>query len=114
EGRPEGRPPPRHLSTTENRHMKRGILFSAILAIASLSALMTGYPPTAQRAVLPDLQKGKDNFYIITASSPVDRTMFTGGNTGVFITDAGVVVVDTKLPAYGPDTMAKIRAGTSN
>ena len=38
---------------------------------------------------------------------------FTGGNTGVFITDAGVVVVDTKLAGYGPDILAKIRAVTT-
>jgi cyclase len=93
--------------------MKRGILFGAFLAIASLSAVVTGYQQPASRAVLPDLQKVKDNFYIITASSPVDRSMFTGGNTGVFITDAGVVVVDTKLAGYGSDILAKIRAVTS-
>ena len=74
---------------------------------------MTAYQPSAQRAVLPDLQKVKDNFYIIASSSPVDRSMFTGGNTGVFITDTGVVVVDTKLAGYGPDILAKIRAVTS-
>src|SRR6185503_19192477 len=93
--------------------MKRGILFSAFLAIASLSAVLTGYQQPAQRAVLPEAQKVKDNFYIITASSPVDRSMFTGGNTGVFITDAGVVVVDTKLAGYGSDILAKIRAITN-
>jgi glyoxylase-like metal-dependent hydrolase (beta-lactamase superfamily II) len=38
--------------------------------------------------------------------------MFTGGNTGVFITDTGVVVVDTKLAGYGADILAKIRAVT--
>jgi len=93
--------------------MKRGVLFSAFLVIASLSAVLTGYQQPAQRAAVPDLQKVKDNFYIIAASSPVDRSMFTGGNTGVFITDAGVVVVDTKLAGYGPDILAKIRAVTS-
>ena len=93
--------------------MKRGILFSAFLVIASLSAVLSAYQQSAPRAVLPDLEKVKDNFYIITSSSPVDRSMFTGGNTGVFITDGGVVVVDTKLAGYGPDILAKIRAVTS-
>jgi len=93
--------------------MKRGILFSAFLVVASLSAVLSGYQQPAPRAVLPDLQKVKDNFYIITSSSPVDRSMFTGGNTGVFITDGGVVVVDTKLAGYGSDILAKIRAVTS-
>ena len=93
--------------------MKRGILFSAFLVIASLSAVLSAYQQSAPRAVLPDLEKVKDNFYIITSSSPVDRSMFTGGNTGVFITDGGVVVVDTKLAGYGPDILAKFRAVTS-
>jgi glyoxylase-like metal-dependent hydrolase (beta-lactamase superfamily II) len=78
-----------------------------------LSALPTAYQQPAPRAVLPDLQKVKDNFYIIASSSPADRSTFTGGNTGVFITDTGVVVVDTKLAGYGADILAKIRAVTS-
>jgi len=93
--------------------MKRTVMFAAFLAIAAFSAVVTGYQQPAQRAVLPDLQKVKDNFYIIAASSPADRSMFTGGNTGVFITDGGVVVVDTKLAGYGSDILAKIRAVTN-
>jgi glyoxylase-like metal-dependent hydrolase (beta-lactamase superfamily II) len=54
----------------------------------------------------------KDNYYIIASSSPLDRATFTGGNTGVFVTAAGVVVVDTKLAGYGADLLARIRAVT--
>jgi glyoxylase-like metal-dependent hydrolase (beta-lactamase superfamily II) len=93
--------------------MKRAIVLGTLVAVGSLSAVLAGYQQAAQRAVLPALQKVKDNFYIINASSPVDRSMFTGGNTGVFITDGGVVVVDTKLAGYGPDIIARIRAVTS-
>jgi glyoxylase-like metal-dependent hydrolase (beta-lactamase superfamily II) len=93
--------------------MNRGIVFGALIVIGTLSTVLTASQQPSQRAVLPDLQKVKDDFYIIGSSSPVDRSMFTGGNTGVFITDAGVVVVDTKLANYGPDILAKIRAVTS-
>jgi cyclase len=93
--------------------MKRGFVLGALIVIGTLSTALAAYQQQAQRAVLPDLQKVKDNFYIIGSSSPVDRSMFTGGNTGVFITDAGVVVVDTKLANYGSDILAKIRAVTS-
>ena len=93
--------------------MKRATVLGALIVIGTLSTVVTAYQQSAQRAVLPDLQKVKDNFYIIGSSNPVDRSMFTGGNTGVFITDAGVVVVDTKLANYGPDILAKIRAVTS-
>lgn len=93
--------------------MKRAILLGALIGVGAFSGALAAYQQPAQRAVLPDLQKVKDNLYVIMASSPVDRSMFTGGNTGVFITDTGVVVVDTKLAGYGPDILAKIRAVTN-
>jgi cyclase len=86
------------------------VLGGLIAAGAVCVAVAAQQPP--QRAVLPGLEKVKDNLYIIAASSPVDRSKFTGGNTGVFITDNGVVVVDTKLAGYGPDILAKIKAVT--
>ena len=92
--------------------MRRVMMLGTLLVAGGLTVGLAGQQ-SAARAVLPDLQKVKDNLYIIAASSPVDRSMFTGGNTGVFITDAGVVVVDTKLAGYGPDIIAKIRAVTN-
>ena len=90
--------------------MRRTVVLGALIAIGALSVGIAGQQ---QRAVLPDLEKVKDNFYIIGASSPVDRGQFTGGNVGVFVTDGGVIVVDTKLAGYGPDIIAKIKAVTS-
>lgn len=89
--------------------MSRASILGALVIVGALTAAVAGQAP---RATLPDLQKVKDNLYFIDASSPVDRSQFTGGNTGVFITDTGVVVVDTKLAGYGPDILAKIRAVT--
>ncbi len=89
--------------------MRRSVVLGSLIAIGALSVGLAGQ----QRATLPDLQKVKDNLYIIGASSPVDRAQFTGGNVGVFVTDAGVIVVDTKLAGYGPDILAKIKAVTS-
>jgi cyclase len=93
--------------------MRRAMVFGTLVLIGGFSVGLAGFQPAAARAVLPDLQKVKDNLYVIAASSPVDRSLFTGGNTGVFITDSGVVVVDTKLAGYGPDILAKIRAVTN-
>jgi cyclase len=90
--------------------MRRGTVLGVLVAVGALSVGLAGQQ---QRATLPDLQKVKDNLYIIGASSPVDRSQFTGGNVGVLVTDVGVVVVDTKLAGYGPDILAKIRAVTS-
>lgn len=91
--------------------MNRGFVLGALIAVGGITVTVAGQAPA--RAVLPDLQKVKDNFYIIASSSPVDRSQFTGGNTGVYITDEGVTVVDTKLAGYGPDILAKIRAVTN-
>src|SRR5205823_1545884 len=52
------------------------------------------------------------NLYVIGASSPTDRSAFTGGNTGVFVMDTGVVVVDTKLAGYGPSLLERIKKVT--
>jgi glyoxylase-like metal-dependent hydrolase (beta-lactamase superfamily II) len=83
----------------------------ALILIGAVSIGSAAYQ-TAPRAPLPDLTRVKENFYIIEASTPGNPDTFTGGNTGVFITDAGVVVVDTKLANYGPGILAKIKAVT--
>ena len=93
--------------------MKRGIVLGLLLAVGALSVAISGYQAPAQKAPLPDLTKVKDNLYIIAASSPADRSTFTGGNTGVYIADSGVVVVDTKLAGYGPLILDRIKKVTS-
>jgi len=49
------------------------------------------------------LQKIKDNLYLATGG---------GGNSAVFVTDLGVVIVDTKLPGWGQPLLAKIKTIT--
>ena len=71
--------------------MRRVIVLGALLAVGTLSVGLAGQQ---QRAPLPELQKVKENFYILGSASPVDRSQFTGGNVSVFVTDAGVTVVD--------------------
>src|SRR5262245_20512712 len=93
--------------------MKRLVLLTTLLACGALSIAAAGYQAQQAPAQLPDPTKVKDNLYIIEMSSPVDRSKFTGGNTGIFITDAGVVVVDTKLAGYGPGILGKIKTATN-
>ncbi len=90
--------------------MTRSVVLGMLVTVGTLSVGLAGQQ---QRATLPDAVKVKDNFYIIASSSPVDRSQFTGGNVSVFVTDAGVTVVDSKLAGYGPDIIAKIRAVTN-
>jgi glyoxylase-like metal-dependent hydrolase (beta-lactamase superfamily II) len=92
--------------------MTRWIVLSSLVAAGALSITVTAKQAQTARAPLPDATKVKDNFYVIESASPVDRSKFTGGNTGVFITANGVVVVDTKLAGYGPTILEKIRAVT--
>jgi glyoxylase-like metal-dependent hydrolase (beta-lactamase superfamily II) len=93
--------------------MRRVALLASLLACRAVSIAAAGYQAQQAPAQLPDLTKVKDNLYILEMSSPVDRSKFTGGNTGIFITDAGVVVVDTKLAGYGPGILAKIKTVTN-
>jgi len=57
------------------------------------------------------IEKVKENLYIITGAS--DLAAFSGGNTAVFITDAGVVLVDTKLPGWGQVILDRVKTVTS-
>ncbi len=92
--------------------MKRILVLGALVATGALSVTLAGQQPPP-RAPLPDLQKVKDNLYVIMASNPTPRPEFTGGNVGVLVTDAGVIVVDTKLAGYGPDIISRIKAVTN-
>jgi glyoxylase-like metal-dependent hydrolase (beta-lactamase superfamily II) len=89
--------------------MTRGIVLIGLLTVGALAVAAAGQQPQV-RPALPELQKVKENLYIIAQSNPADR--FTGGNTGIFITDNGVVVVDTKLSGYGQQILDRIRTVT--
>jgi glyoxylase-like metal-dependent hydrolase (beta-lactamase superfamily II) len=92
--------------------LRREVVLGLVLSIGGLTAAAAGYQAPAAQAPLPDLVKVKDNLYMLEASSPSDRSLFTGGNVGVFVTDGGVVVVDTKLANYGPQILDRIRKVT--
>ena len=94
--------------------MKRGIVLGVLLVIGGISMLAAGFqnPPAGQRrgggggqAQNSPLktQKVKDNLYMIVGN---------GGNTAAFITDAGVVVVDTKNPGNGQAILDQIKMVT--
>src|SRR5260221_5860869 len=98
--------------------MKRGILLAALVAVWVLSMAVQAYQappqPTLSQAALAatKIEKVRDNLYMITGSDPTDRNAFSGGNTGVFITDNGVVVVDTKLAGWGQVLLDRIKTVT--
>ena len=57
-----------------------------------------------------EVDKVKDNLYVLTSSSPTPRETFSGGNVAVFITGGGVTLVDTKLAGWGQAKQALPKA----
>jgi cyclase len=70
----------------------------------------SGPSPAALNAT--KIEKVKDNLYIITGSGVANRDAFSGGNTAVFVTATGVVVVDTKLAGWGQEILNRIKTVT--
>jgi cyclase len=79
--------------------MKRLIVLAGLLlaGAVSLMAAQQGQPASLE------IQKVKENLYVITGG---------GGNTAAFITENGVVIVDTKLPGNGPGILEKVKSVT--
>jgi len=73
--------------------MKRFVVLSTLLIAGAISLLAAQQQPQPRPAASLEMQKVKDNLYVITGG---------GGNTAAFIIARGVVLVDTKNPGMGP------------
>ena len=98
--------------------MRRLIISVGLLGAGVLSIAAAGYQQPSQglpaaALAATQVEKVKDNLYMITGADPTDRNSFSGGNTGVFITNNGVVVVDTKLAGWGQVILDKIKTVTN-
>ena len=93
--------------------MERSIMCGVICLAGGLSIAVTAYqqPAPAGPKVI-EMQKLKDNFYVLTSSAP-GGPAFSGGNVSVFITDSGVTIVDTKLAGWGQPLLDDIKKITS-
>jgi cyclase len=83
------------------RTMVLGLLVSAGATVMAAGASLQ--QPAAEKPKIAEIQKVKDNLFVITGG---------GGNTAAFITQKGVVVVDTKLAGWGPQILEKIKGVT--
>jgi cyclase len=95
--------------------MKRLLVLASIVALGGSIAAYQAPPaqaPVVGTADKLDVVKLKDNFYVITSSNPTPRESFSGGNVSVFITDAGVTLVDTKLAGWGQALLDKLKTIT--
>jgi cyclase len=87
--------------------MKRAAVLALLIAAGALTTFVrAGQAPTGGQAGQPkavEVEKITDNLYMFKGG---------GGNTAVFVTDSGVVVVDTKLAGWGPAILEKIKSIT--
>ena len=96
---------------------RRTVVLAAIVAAGAVSIVVSARQampqgPTAASLKATTIQKVKDNLYVITGSSISNMDTFSGGNTAVFVTDKGVVLVDTKLPGWGQPILERIKTVT--
>ena len=80
---------------------RRAIVLSVVVG---LGAIAIAVAPMSARQNVAQLEKVKDNLYVIKGG---------GGNTAAFITEGGVVVVDTKLAGWGQAILDQIKTVTS-
>ena len=94
--------------------MKRVFLLGILVASGLLTISVAAFQaPAATAPKVLDIVKVRDNLYVITSSSPTPRESFSGGNVAVFITDAGVTLVDSKLAGWGQVLLEKVKSVTN-
>ena len=87
--------------------MKRSIVLGVLVGVAVLSmAVVAQQGGGAQAPKVVDVEKLKDNLFVLRGAN-------SGGNTAVFITSNGVVVVDAKNPGWGQPILDKIKTLTN-
>ncbi len=88
--------------------MRRRLVLGLILCVGVSSIAVSAVQQAAHDSQKTDqktvtIQKIKENLYLATGG---------GGNSAIFVTDLGVVIVDTKLPGWGQPLLAKIKTIT--
>ncbi|HKQ93526.1 MAG TPA: MBL fold metallo-hydrolase [Blastocatellia bacterium] len=83
--------------------MKRLAVLSGLLLVGVISVAVARQQPQPGQPAQLEIQQVKDKLYMITGG---------GGATAAFITEKGVVVVDTKLRGNGPGILEKIKSVT--
>lgn len=83
--------------------MRRAVVLGLLIAVGGFAALHA--QPAADAPKVVDVEKVKDNLYVLRGTGG-------GGNTAVFITANGVTVVDAKNPGWGKPILDKIKTLT--
>jgi cyclase len=85
--------------------MKRAVILGLMVAAGAASVAVKAYQqPQQQGPKVVEVDKLQPNLYVLKGG---------GGNTAVFITGGGVVVVDAKNPGWGTPILDKIKELTN-
>jgi cyclase len=84
--------------------MKRVVTLGILVSLAVFSMAAVGFQNQAPPPL--EIQKVKDNLYMVVTPD------YGAGNTAVFITDNGVILVDTKTPGNGQSILDKVKTVT--
>jgi len=87
------------------RRMKRVLVLGTLVTVGALSVAVAAVQQPGDKPKLIEVEKLGDNLFVLRGG---------GGNTGVFITSNGVVVVDSKNPGWGQPLLDKIKELTPN
>jgi glyoxylase-like metal-dependent hydrolase (beta-lactamase superfamily II) len=80
--------------------MKRVIVLGMLMVVGALSLVVSAQQQGGQQARVVEVEKLKDNLWVLKGG---------GGNTAVFVTANGVVVVDAKNPGWGQPILDQIK-----
>jgi cyclase len=80
--------------------VRRLVVLVGLVVVGALSMAAAQAPEPAARVI--EVERLRDNLFVLRGTG-------SGGNTAVFVGSAGVVVVDTKIPGWGPTLLAKIK-----
>jgi cyclase len=81
--------------------MRRALVLGILVAAGSI-AIVAAQQPAANAPKVVEVEKVKDNLYVLRGAGG-------GGNTAVFVMANGVAVVDAKNPGWGAPILAKIK-----
>ena len=94
--------------------MRRILVLALLLVIlgGTLAAGACRGGPSKAAIDAARIEQVRGNLYMITGSGLENPSTFSGGNVGVFVTENGVVIVDTKVPGYGQVILDRIKTVT--
>src|SRR5947207_14726969 len=100
--------------------MKRAIVLIALIAVGALSVTLAAIQQSG-RGARPEglLQQPQGNWQqgrtakLEKIRENVYRILNTGSNCTAFITDAGVLLVETGYPGWGPEILAQPKEVTA-